>query len=323
MKLLPFFLLLLLTTFQVQAQDLAGSADHPIISRYPGAEIRHYFVREYDEVRFVKTNQQGLPGEWLELAGKHTGIVYAGPLGRTPLEVMKNYREALEAAGAEIIYGCKGAGCDNGKPYYDFKFFSQTYTQSGRHATDDHYLYAGSGSQDQQYLVAKLPGSEVTTYLEIAVTGAWFGSDSWTTMEILEEKNMETGLVQVNADLIKEKIDKEGKIALYGIYFDTGKAVLKPESDGELTAIAEFLQRNPGELLYIVGHTDDTGSLSGNQTLAEQRAQAVVAALTQRYRVAANRLSGYGVGPLSPVADNRNETGRAKNRRVELVRRLR
>ncbi|MEZ4830245.1 MAG: DUF4892 domain-containing protein [Bacteroidia bacterium] len=188
MRYIAFILILICTAIRSFAQDKPGSKDHPIISRYPGSEIRHYYFREYDEIKFVKTNPQGTPGEWLELAGKHTAIVYAGPTGRSPLEVMKNYREALERAGAEIVYACKGNGCDGGKAYYDFKFFNIVYTQTGRHADDDHYLYGGSASQDQQYLVAKLPGEETTTYIEIGVTGAWFGVDSWTTMEVLEEK---------------------------------------------------------------------------------------------------------------------------------------
>ena len=106
---------------------------------------------------------------------------------------------------------------------------------------------------------------------------------------------------------------------MYGIYFDTGKAEVKPESNDTLTQIAKMLQLQPELKLLVVGHTDNVGTLAANMDLSKRRADAVVKALTTSFGVSPSRLNAQGAGPLAPVASNRTEDGRAKNRRVELV----
>jgi outer membrane protein OmpA-like peptidoglycan-associated protein len=140
---------------------------------------------------------------------------------------------------------------------------------------------------------------------------------------IVQEKAVETGLVNVNADSLKQQLDAEGKALIYGIYFDTGKADIKAESKPTLDAIAELLKRNPDLLLYVVGHTDGTGDGAANVTLSGQRANEVVARLVKDYQVAAARLQAQGVGPYAPASSNTSDAGKQKNRRVELVKRLR
>jgi outer membrane protein OmpA-like peptidoglycan-associated protein len=130
---------------------------------------------------------------------------------------------------------------------------------------------------------------------------------------------MEIGLVTVNADALAKDIARTGHVAIYGIYFDTGKADLKPESEPVLKEIAKLLQHNPELKLYVVGHTDNVGDLTYNMKLSQARANAVVEELVSKYGVDAKRLKAHGVGPLSPVVSNNTEEGRAKNRRVELV----
>lgn len=105
----------------------------------------------------------------------------------------------------------------------------------------------------------------------------------------------------------------------YGIYFDTGKAVLKPESNATLTEISKLLAANAPLKLHVAGHTDNVGTMDANMLLSKQRADAVVAALVSQFHVAPARLLSAGVGPLSPVASNKSEDGRAMNRRLELV----
>jgi outer membrane protein OmpA-like peptidoglycan-associated protein len=106
---------------------------------------------------------------------------------------------------------------------------------------------------------------------------------------------------------------------LYGIYFDTGKSVLKPESLSTLQEIAKLLNSDQSLKLYVVGHTDNTGAFDANIKLSMDRATAVVNALVTQHSVAAARLKAFGDGPTAPVATNENEEGRALNRRVELV----
>jgi outer membrane protein OmpA-like peptidoglycan-associated protein len=130
---------------------------------------------------------------------------------------------------------------------------------------------------------------------------------------------MAAGEVTVNAAAMAADIAQSGHASIYGIYFDTGKSVLKPESDATLAEISKLLAADPALKLDVVGHTDNVGGLASNMTLSKQRADAVVAALVSKYRVSAARLQSAGVGPLAPVATNKTEDGRAKNRRVELV----
>jgi OOP family OmpA-OmpF porin len=132
---------------------------------------------------------------------------------------------------------------------------------------------------------------------------------------------MEGGLVTVNAASLQSDIGRTGHVALYGIFFDTAKADVKPESTPALQEIGKLLQQDLKLKLYIVGHTDSAGELQMNMDLSRRRADAVLKALTTTYGVRPDRLQAYGSGPLSPVASNKDEEGKAKNRRVELVER--
>jgi OmpA-OmpF porin, OOP family len=114
------------------------------------------------------------------------------------------------------------------------------------------------------------------------------------------------------------EINQTGQAAVYGIEFDTGKASLKADSEKVLGDVLSLLQAQADWKMRIEGHTDSTGTKAGNQVLSEQRAAAVVSWLVAK-GVAAERLTAVGMGDTKPVADNGTDAGRAKNRRVELV----
>jgi outer membrane protein OmpA-like peptidoglycan-associated protein len=124
---------------------------------------------------------------------------------------------------------------------------------------------------------------------------------------------------EVSALNIKESITSNGKMALYGILFDTGKSDIKPESEKAISTVASFLKENPGVNIYIVGHTDNVGSYEMNQKLSKSRGESVKSNLISKYGITASRLTGDGVGPVSPVTSNDTEEGRKLNRRVEIV----
>jgi OmpA-OmpF porin, OOP family len=152
---------------------------------------------------------------------------------------------------------------------------------------------------------------------------AWFEAEKgngkiW--LRIVEKQAMEQHVV-ADAASFKNDLAATGHVAVYGIYFDTGKAVLKPESTPALQEVAKLLAGDPALELWVVGHTDAVGQLEANMKLSQDRAEAVVQALTSAHGVAAARLRSHGVGPLAPVASNDAWEGRAKNRRVELVKR--
>jgi OmpA-OmpF porin, OOP family len=125
--------------------------------------------------------------------------------------------------------------------------------------------------------------------------------------------------VAADANSMAKSIKETGKVAVYGIYFDTGKSVLKAESKAALDEISKLLKTDPKLKLYVVGHTDNAGVFESNLTLSNDRALAVMHALITEYSVSADRLRSFGDGPTSPMATNDTEEGKALNRRVELV----
>jgi outer membrane protein OmpA-like peptidoglycan-associated protein len=144
------------------------------------------------------------------------------------------------------------------------------------------------------------------------------GIASEFSLFIIEKAAMAQDIV-ANAEAFSNDLKKTGHTAIYGIYFDTGKSVMKPESDAALAEIAKLLKGDGKLKVNVVGHTDSVGGIESNMKLSQDRANAVVQALTGKYGIEAVRLKAYGVGPLCPVASNDTEEGKAKNRRVELV----
>ncbi len=135
---------------------------------------------------------------------------------------------------------------------------------------------------------------------------------------IVRVKAMEQTIV-VSAEQIGKDLGTGGKVVFYGIYFDTDKAAIKPESGPTLAEMAKWLKANASAKVYIVGHTDMQGAHEHNVKLSRDRAASVVAALAGQHGIAKDRLTSDGAGPLAPVASNTDEAGRAKNRRVEMV----
>jgi outer membrane protein OmpA-like peptidoglycan-associated protein len=176
-----------------------------------------------------------------------------------------------------------------------------------------------------RYLAAKLsaPGKEVYASLMVGVETFDHFKETFNhplaLLEVVETKAMDTGMVTVGAESMAKDIASTGHVALYGIYFDTGKDVIKTESEPTLAEIGKLLKQDSALKLYVVGHTDNAGGYENNMDLSNRRAKSVVAHLGARYGIDAIRLRSVGVGFLAPVASNDSEDGRAKNRRVELV----
>jgi len=294
-----------------QSEDKKGGKDHPLISRFPGSVIKHYDVKKFDEyiLPLGKLDEERKLSKSQRLEGKITRIQYKAPEDRSTFEIYRNYELALKKAGFEILFA--GTLEELG-----WRWTGQLY----EHIND---LRSDAGieiqsKEDFRYLSAKLSSPEGDVYVSFCVSlGFW----RWPViqLDVIEVKSMEIGLVTVNADALAKDIARTGHVAIYGIYFDTDKADLKPESEPVLKEIAKLLQQNPKLKLHVVGHTDSVGELTYNMKLSQARANAVVEELVSKYGVDAKRLKAHGVGPLSPVVSNNTEEGRAKNRRVELV----
>jgi outer membrane protein OmpA-like peptidoglycan-associated protein len=145
------------------------------------------------------------------------------------------------------------------------------------------------------------------------------GGPSAYDYRFVVEKTMAQEVV-ANAAALASGLTANGHVVVNGILFDTGKADVKPQSDAALKEVAKAIQKDPGLKVYVVGHTDNAGTLAANMDLSSRRAAAVMKVLSSKYGVAADRLQAFGSGPYSPVTSNDDEDGRALNRRVELVR---
>jgi outer membrane protein OmpA-like peptidoglycan-associated protein len=282
-----------------QQQDVEGGKDHPLISRYPGSVIAEYVAREFDEYSLPLgkiTDNKWAKSQHLE--GKVTRIHYESPLNRSPLEIFRNYTQALQNAGFQTLFTCSnGDQCGGG-----------TVETTGWCAGCSPYQIS-----------AKLSRPDVDIYVSLHLEQDNPGVPAQVQLDVIEMKAMQSGMVSVNAEALAGDITRTGHASIYGIYFDTGKADIKPESDATLKEIAKLLQQDAQLKLYVVGHTDNVGTLMANTDLSQRRADAVLNALTTKYGAAAARLHAVGAGPIAPAATNDTEEGRAKNRRVELV----
>ena len=152
------------------------------------------------------------------------------------------------------------------------------------------------------------------------------GAEAWCNVQagnaeykliIIETAALEAALT-FGADEIKAALDKDGKIAIYGINFDTSKASLKPGAEKIIIEFVKLMQKYPELKIEIQGHTDSSGTAAGNKTLSARRAETVKQFMLT-FGVPAARLQTRGFGQEKPVASNDTEEGKAKNRRVELI----
>lgn len=297
------FLTLLLADIAVaQTRDVAGARDYPGIGRFGGSIITGYQTKDFDAVKLQAAPfKDGKPSDARTVEGRVTRIAYRTGPGPSILEVSRNFENQLSKAGFDPLLACSTDDC-GGIPFteqidvlpvpamwvdgFDFRYFA------GHKRNGNADIYAT--------VVTSKNNDNITAQLIVAVVGA------------MDNK-------MVDAAAMAKGLGDKGHIALYGIYFDTDKATIKPESAPTLAEMAKLLNGQPALNVFIVGHTDNQGSYEHNMTLSRQRAEAVAAALATHYKVARNRMKPAGLGFLSPVGSNSTEQGRALNRRVELV----
>ena len=282
--------------------DVAGAKDYQGIGRFAGSVITGYEVKDFDATRLqAGPFKDGKASDERKPEGRITRIAYKTGAGPSIVEVSRNFETQLKKAGFDTLLACNTDEC-GAIPFtesidvlpipamwidgFDYRYYS------GHKATDGGETYA-------TVLVSK-NNDEIYAQLVIAEVGA------------IENK-------MIDAAAMAKGLGETGHIALYGIYFDTDKAVIKPESAPTLAEIAKLLTGQPALNVFIVGHTDNQGTYEYNIDLSRKRAEAVAAALAKSYKIAPGRMKTAGVGFLAPVASNAAEPGRALNRRVELV----
>ena len=303
----PLFLLLALallapTGAAAQTRDVAGARDFPGVGRFARSVITGYEVKDFDAARMqAKAFRDGQPAEALRPEGKTTRIAYRSNPGPSMLEVFRNFETQLIKIGFEKLLACDTDAC-GGIPFTE-AIDALPIPQMWIDGFNYHY-FAGRRTEGAR-----------ETYASVVVSEN--NRDIYAQLTVTETRPMENRMVDAAA--MSKGLRETGRIALYGIYFDTDKAVLKPESRPALEQIAKLLAGEAQLNVFIVGHTDSQGPYAYNLDLSRRRAEAIAEELVKHYRIGAPRLRTAGVAHLAPVGSNGSEAGRALNRRVELV----
>jgi outer membrane protein OmpA-like peptidoglycan-associated protein len=166
-------------------------------------------------------------------------------------------------------------------------------------------------ADDNSVMTASIDGKEVY----IHVYNGRNTDENQFYVRIIETGQMQQDIVVS----LQQAIDTEGKAALYGILFDVGKAVVKPASADALQQIVDYLNSNQQANIIVVGHTDNSGNYDANVALSKARANSVRTWLVSKANINGARIKAEGAGQFCPVATNTTEEGKAKNRRVEIV----
>ena len=282
----------------------AASAEYLLIHPFTGSkhgdrETKKEMVLPEGPVAKGKlTRSRDLRGIVVRRTFKH-------PKGHRAGEIYDWYAAQLKEHGFVTLWECKGTDCGTGK---------------GPKAL---FGAAPIGAEDR-VLSSRLPRRELGDFYVVLRVGAaettLFTAQTSATAEVKAEAAQEAAAAarKVTAATLWESISREGHVSIADIFYKPGEVALRPEADPAIGEIAKLLREQPGLRLFVVGHTDDVGEIGLNFTLSKRRAKWLVVQL-RKQGVAADRLRPDGVGPLAPVAANRTEEGRARNRRVELV----
>lgn len=326
----------------VPTKDGKGLKDPPGLPRYSGSVLFAVETVDFDELKApvskAKYASEGVSvsaPKVVEASGQRWRAHYVIPDGRSPLEVVRNYQSQLKAQGFSTVYECVGDECGDRADEYTSgagsdAFLNLVHPRSEWADIPDTHPIACSGGAfmgDLRYAVLKNEKSGELLVLFTRRAGIVASScpeEEWkkhlyATVVYVRPKTMETAMETIKASDLDKAISETGKVAIYGILFDTASATIKPESRASLDEIAKLLKKDAKLGLHIVGHTDAQGALPANFDLSKRRAEAVKAALVKDYAIAGSRLTANGVASLAPVAPNTSDEGRAKNRRVELV----
>jgi outer membrane protein OmpA-like peptidoglycan-associated protein len=330
-----FLILLLLANGYAYAQtpiagDFKGTKDPDGFKRFSGSVITAQRAQNYAEFELIvgkgDWEDKAGPKPVKKLDGKHVRTVYLMPAGVSPLEAFRNYENELAAMGFETLFKCRNPGTqvgDCGRRLVGGKLYTQENWLQDQHEAAK---WVGSGAEDLFFISGRAtrPTGDVYVSLFLVKMGgsqnAKFEGRASAVLDVVQVKRLEQKMAFVDAGTMQLEIEKAGRISLYGIQFDTGSATIRPQSDATLAEVARLLVRNSDWKLAVIGHTDNVGGEVFNQKLSQQRAQAVTQALSSRHKISAGRMRAQGMGMKQPLASNDSEDGRAKNRRVELMR---
>lgn len=223
----------------------------------------------------------------------------AGPRTYSDIEFRRNYENAIQALG--------------GKKINDTQYTLEVIAAAGGRDVLEKTNHAAGMNPDYPHDIYLIRQAGKEYWIDVS-TGS-FPLHGFVV--VLEREGMKQSLGFLDASAMKKAIDADGRVALY-INFDVDKATLRPDAQPVIAEIEKLLGADPALKLSIEGHTDNTGTPAHNQTLSSARARSVLGALVG-LGIDPARLKSKGFGQDKPLADNGSEDGRAKNRRVELV----
>lgn len=236
--------------------------------------------------------------------GAVTRIYYTIPEGNASLQVLRSFEQKLEENGFEIKFECKNTNRDRKHWCGPQQNPAGTWISNNFKFEELRILYASrtgnSGKVDVQLTAAK-------------------NRKGIVELSAIVVENVEFENKVIDVETVSNELTATGKMAFYDIHFETGSAVLKPESDAIIDLIAQVLSANPDMRVVVVGHTDNEGTLEYNIGLSRDRAAAVAERLGSQHGVSTERITSAGVAFLAPVTTNTTADGRALNRRVEIV----
>jgi len=304
--------------------DVAGSQDPPGVKRYTGSEIIGYHAPSFDEFLLPlgppTSFSPAAYAKSLKVEGLLARYTYVAPAGRTAAELFQNYEREFERLRLVRLYR-KGAN--------EKGWFGPTLEQVAN--ADDLRQILAYNEAEERVLVAKSADASPTYYYLFVTTyrdgviperlaNVIAKDRALAELIVIAPQPLEHNMTLLNAEDMSTSLASAGKVVLYGINFDTDKDSLRADSEATLKEIAKLLNNAPALKLHVVGHTDNQGTAEYNLDLSRRRAAAVVRELVTNYSIGAERLDSFGCGPYAPVALNDNEDGRARNRRVELIR---
>ena len=315
-----------LAPLPTQHGDVPGGQDVAFLKRFQSSQIIGYLSHSYDRLSFFDSSGSDQDNDKRAFEGTTTRIVYRVPVGHTALEVLRNYEDLANSAGlartSEIP--CTQSFSTLPSTIFDQLPVGQLNGVFQLNATvETPYCYfTAQGVADGQPLTLGVLVAEKHGVL--SATGAdgkpmtYMPGEVVALVDLVVSKPVQNQMVTVTAADMADALASKGMIDLYGIYFDTDKTTIKPESSATLDQVANLLKIDRSLKLEVSGHTDNSGTSDHNMTLSQGRAQAVVQALVSHYGVDPGRLVAKGYGDTKPVAPNTSPANMAKNRRVEL-----
>ncbi|HED38740.1 MAG TPA: DUF4892 domain-containing protein, partial [Ignavibacteria bacterium] len=251
------------------AKDASGSKDHPLLSRYKGAEIIKYNAIDYDEYALGISPVKNGKIETKSLEGKITTIIYKLDKKLSTFQVFKNYESALKRHGFKKTFTCTNKNCGD---YFPKKLVIGTNREITYNPVD---VYNMKPTSDFRYLSGSFEKQGKLIHVSLLISKNKYNNQVFVAQDIVESTEMQQGLITIDLKSLDQAISQTGKATLHGLNFESNSAQLTSESSKAVEIIAKYLKQNAESSYFVVGHTDNNGEYAFNLKLSEDRAKMI------------------------------------------------